>query len=355
MPSWRFITTVALSLFLIPVLFSLRSATAASRTTPIPSTSASVEADVPPGVADETRALAKGLLEPAASPEWTAPFGVRFQDESTNLPVMALFAMPGEAVAIEAVPGESGGPFRLSADGGTLDAAGEGRWTWSAPRAAGLYPLVLTDAAGRSIRLQAFVMVPYAGESELNGYAVGQYQAKPLHGRPVYERPQGLVEIRPELLDQPVSPHFQLGQFLCKQAGPFPKYLLLRTRLLVKLELLLDEVQAEGIDASTFTIMSGFRTPRYNAAIGNTTIYSRHSYGDAADIFIDEDGDGLMDDLDGDHRSTLADARVLGQIVDRLEASPTYEPFIGGLGLYGAKPNHGPFVHVDTRGFTARW
>jgi hypothetical protein len=28
--------------------------------------------------------------------------------------------------------------------------------------------------------------------------------------------------------------------------------------------------------------------------------FSQHQFGAAADIFIDEDGDGVMDDLDGD-------------------------------------------------------
>jgi len=32
-----------------------------------------------------------------------------------------------------------------------------------------------------------------------------------------------------------------------------------------------------------------------------------------------------------------------------------YQPFIGGLGIYGPKPHRGPFVHVDVRGFRARW
>ena len=50
--------------------------------------------------------------------------------------------------------------------------------------------------------------------------------------------------------------------------------------------------RAAGIDASTFRILSGYRTPFYNRSIGNETHYSRHVYGDAADIYVDEDGDG---------------------------------------------------------------
>jgi hypothetical protein len=152
-----------------------------------------------------------------------------------------------------------------------------------------------------------------------------------------------------------VTPHFQLHQFQCKQAGGFPKFIIVKEKMLLKLERLLEEVNRRGIDAKTFAVLSGFRTPQYNAAIGNPTSYSRHAYGDAADIFVDEDGDQRMDDLDGDGRETVADARVLATIVEDLVGDDTFGDFVGGLGLYGPKPHRGPFVHVDTRGFRARW
>ena len=90
----------------------------------------------------------------------------------------------------------------------------------------------------------------------------------------------------------------------------------LRQPLLVKLEQLLEEVNERGREAHTFTLLSAYRTPSYNAAIGNETTYSRHSYGDAADIFVDANEDGRMDDLNRDGRHNLADAHWLGEIVD---------------------------------------
>jgi hypothetical protein len=99
--------------------------------------------------------------------------------------------------------------------------------------------------------------------------------------------------------------------------------------------------------------MSGFRTPAYNASIGNTTIYSRHLWGDAADVYVDADGDGRMDDLNGDGRHTVADARLLATWVEGLEARKSWRP--GGLASYRANAVHGPFVHVDARGTRARW
>jgi len=62
-----------------------------------------------------------------------------------------------------------------------------------------------------------------------------------------------------------------------------------------------------------------------------------------------------MDDLDGDGAVTDADARVLAAWIDDLSKQPWFEPFIGGLAAYPATPFHGPFVHVDVRGQSARW
>jgi hypothetical protein len=76
-------------------------------------------------------------------------------------------------------------------------------------------------------------------------------------------------------------------------------------------------------------------------------------YGDAADLFIDSNGDGVMDDLNRDGRSTIADARVVSEAVDRVEAA--HPELIGGAGVYPAASGHGPFIHIDTRGYRARW
>ncbi len=55
-----------------------------------------------------------------------------------------------------------------------------------------------------------------------------------------------------------------------------------------------------------------------------------------------------MDDLDGNGTVDLRDASLLADIVESL-ALP------GGLASYGATAEHGPFVHLDLRGYRARW
>jgi len=101
--------------------------------------------------------------------------------------------------------------------------------------------------------------------------------------------------------------------------------------------------------------MSGYRTPYYNQLIGNVR-YSRHLWGDAADIFIDEDPrDDTMDDLNGDCKIDYRDAKILFDIAEELFSDPQLSHFQGGLGWYKTSSAHGPFVHVDVRGWRARW
>jgi hypothetical protein len=42
-------------------------------------------------------------------------------------------------------------------------------------------------------------------------------------------------------------------------------------------------------------------------------------------------------------------------VTSLLSEKSWYQPFEGGLGLYQANRAHGPFVHVDVRGYPARW
>jgi hypothetical protein len=84
--------------------------------------------------------------------------------------------------------------------------------------------------------------------------------------------------------------------------------------------------------------------------------HSAHQWGGAADVFIDENpADGMMDDLNGDGRSDGKDSRILFRIVDRMSLSRYYLPYLGGIGHYSRNRSHGPFVHVDVRGFRAVW
>lgn len=280
-------------------------------------------------------------------------FEVRFGDEVSRHRVMAMFVLPNQSVPVEASGLDA--RFALSPAGGAAHPDGANRWLWTAPDRPGVYPLLVRPVGSpESMTLNVFVMVPNSvmRNGVLNGYRIGRYPA----GRTGFEAdayapPAGFVEVTPELEAVPVSPHFTLGQFVCKQQGT-PRYLVLRPALIQKLEAMLAMLNRRGVSARTFAVLSAYRTPFYNAAIGNSTSFSRHHYGDAADIFVDEDGDLRMDDLNGDGRLDLADARILQGIADEIGRGG---PFAGGLGAYAPTHGHGGFVHVDVRGFNARW
>jgi len=293
---------------------------------------------------------------PSAPPPTTG-FTVRYRDVISPGGVRAFTVLPGETATFEVANQTPGLGYVAQPSTGRMVSLGTGgRWAWTAPLAPGLYPIQIVAADGSdSVTLQAFVLIPYArlqGEL-LNGYRIGRYPEKSRPGAR-HAPPVGFVEVTRENEGMLVSPHFRLGQFLCKQPAGARKYVVLNERLLVALEYVLERVHAAGYRATTFHVMSGYRTPAYNRALGNV-VYSQHQWGAAADIFIDENGDGRMDDLNGDGRSDVRDAEVLYRIIDAAAARPEAQGLIGGIGKYPPTAAHGPFVHVDVRSGHARW
>jgi hypothetical protein len=272
--------------------------------------------------------------------------------------IMSVFALPGQKLKIEIKKNAAAEEFRLYSAVGKIIPAMSRQWEWRVPSRPGLYLLKIADSEHkRSMSLNVFVMVPFdqmKGEY-LNGFRVGRYPQVALKKLAIYKPPRGFVEVTPDNEDTLVSPHFKLKQFLCKQNGGYPKYLVLSEKLLLKLELILEKVNEKGYRCNTFHVMSGYRTPYYNKVIGNVK-YSRHIYGGAADIFIDENPkDDMMDDLNRDGNIDYRDAAAIYRIIDELYGKKFYDPFLGGLARYKKTNNHGPFVHVDVRGRRARW
>jgi Peptidase M15 len=298
---------------------------------------------------------AQDILAPAR-----APFIVEFGEQSTSYHVLGVYVTPGEKLPLAAYPLTVSDEYLLSATAGAVVRQGPNRWTWTAPRVAGLYPLEIRPAGAYSgVTLNAFVIVPFAAlrHGRVHGYTVGSYpspRASASHSER-YQNPRGFIEVTRETENAQVSPHFRLGQFVTRQGGRYPRYLVLREVLLMKLEAILEEARRRGVPAQTFTIMSGYRTPAYNHGLGNVQL-SRHQFGDASDIFVDDQPrDGVMDDLNHDGHVDVGDAVTLSQIADWVSVRPGNEKFVGGLGVYTNAEGHGPFVHVDVRGFPARW
>lgn len=248
--------------------------------------------------------------------------------------------MPGDRLAVDLPAGH-----QLVIDGAV--------WTpaWRAPKTAQTLPAELISGGNLIAKINVFVLEPSTNidsKGWLNGYRIGTYPRNP---------PKGFIRLDgPEDREHALSPHFKVGQFLCKQQpGHWPKYVLVTQNNVRRLEALLTSLNDDKTtDADTFFVMSGFRTPFYNSAIGSAK-FSRHMYGDAADIYVDyKPRNGNMDDLNRDGKITKADANWLYDYAQQLYKNQKDLPK-GGIGAYRANAVHGPFVHVDGRGTTARW
>jgi len=62
-----------------------------------------------------------------------------------------------------------------------------------------------------------------------------------------------------------------------------------------------------------------------------------------------------MDDLNGNGRIDDGDVDVLYALVERFMVRPQAQLLLGGLGKYYGTAYHPSFVHVDARGYRARW
>jgi hypothetical protein len=266
------------------------------------------------------------------------------------------FTEPGEELVSDSLP--EGASVHYSAGEVADSASGD---SVRAPEDPGVWRIAVK--LGELIRplsdFNVITMRPFSEKQRgrIGLYYLGNWPNERNAARARYAPPRGFIEVTRENRMTPVSDHFRLGDFLTKnQADVWPKYLVLETRLLDKIELVLEDLRSQGITTRGVKVLSGFRTPQYNRSGGNTAgraSLSRHMYGDAADIYIDNDGNGTMDDLNGDGRVNLGDARVIQSAVDRVERA--HPSLIGGTGVYPAGSGHGPFTHIDTRGYRTRW
>lgn len=222
-------------------------------------------------------------------------------------------------------------------------------------RRPGMYPVTSLTRPFSFIALHPF--------SEKRGFKLGDYRLgfwpaeKHIAKSAAYANPDGFIEVTPANEDTQVSEHFRLRDFLTHdQPDVWPKYLVLSDKLVDKLELVVQELNREGVTVKHMTVMSGFRTPWYNAHGGQTAgraEQSRHMYGDASDVFVDNDGTGRMSDLNHDGRINSRDAKLIADAAERVGLE--HPDLVGGEGVYAATRSHGPFAHIDVRGTSAHW
>ena len=125
-------------------------------------------------------------------------------------------------------------------------------------------------------------------------------------------------------MDKQLTKNFKLSEFRCKDGTDVPEDLMENVQFLAEnLQILRDKI---GLP---ITVISGYRSPKYNRKIGGAR-KSQHMTAKAADIIVR----GMKPD---DVRD-----KILSLIKEGKMAT-------GGVGRYTT------FTHYDTRGWNARW
>jgi len=302
-----------------------------------------------------------------------------------------IFHIPaGSPFEVRTDPSEAVGAFvDPSADatwdheGGELDPAKDGAQSCRSPMQPGLYRLLWrpTDSAtGPEQPLEVLVLskseTHVQGDKitvKVNGKSIGAFHdpekstvRRVRENASRYRIPEYFATLAPQTIPLKLGPDFDLGDLIAfkdykgadgKKVFTTTRHadiLPIRTDLIDKLIKLRERLLAKGVKVTRFWITSGFRTPDYNRSIGGAA-FSRHCYGDAVDLCIDEDNDKHMDDLNGDGKLDRKDGILIGNAVRELEAEGAVIP--GGIGVYewDSEDSVRSHVHIDCRGYISRW
>lgn len=288
-----------------------------------------------------------------------ADFSIVYDELEIPLQTFSIFVLPNEEIKISIAEKDKGQDYQIQL--GNKKFTSDSSFTWNAHSESGHYPVKIkrkgAEGPASEINLNVFVLYPHDKKNGqyLEDFRIGNYPEIPADKKEMYSRPKGFLKIDESLLDINLTPHFKMEQFLTNQTEKIPQFIVIKESLLLKLELFLEEVNKAGYETDTFGIVSLYRSPYFNKEIGNNTHYSRHIYGDAADIYIDNKGDEWMDDLNGDGKTDIADADILFDLACDFDKKNEDLDLQGGVGSYDENGVRGPFIHIDTRGQHVRW
>lgn len=288
-----------------------------------------------------------------------ANFSVVYENLKIPLKTFSIFVLPREEIKISIAEEDRNQSYEIELGGKIYESATS--FNWKAHAENGHYEATIraknSDSSNSKIKINVFVLHP---SSEKNGqyledFRIGYYPQIPAAKKDNYSKPSGFLKIEESMLDLKLTPHFKMKQFLTKQSKELPQFIAIQESLLLKLEFFLEEVNNAGYKADTFGIVSLYRSPYFNKKLGNNTDLSRHIFGDAADIYIDNTGNDWMDDLNGDGDSNLEDSKILYDLAQKFDNKEEFAHLQGGLSSYKGNGVRGPFIHIDTRGFHISW
>lgn len=272
-----------------------------------------------------------------------APDEVRLNGVTIQSPLTAIILEPGQGLEIGYRSRNLDDRLSAVSEHGTLVAFGAENWLFQPPQDR-WRSLVTLKTPHRTVRVKVFLSAPLApGARSMAGYLLGPYP-------PGTDHPTGMLKVEESQADELVSPNLRLGDLTSRVPATWPRYLLFSTALLEQLELVPAVLTEAGFPAAQISVLSAYRTPRHNRTVGGAP-RSRHIYGDAADVIVDSDDDGRMDDLNGDGTISRADVEWL---IARLHRAGV-PVAIGGVGSYESSGPAGAFLHIDARGNAADW
>ncbi|MFW6230328.1 MAG: peptidase M15A [Halanaerobium sp.] len=303
--------------------------------------------------------ILSGSVNSLAFSEEHADFSVEYEDLKIPLKTFSVFVLPGEEIKFKIAEEDRDQKYQIELGEKTFES--DSSFTWNAHPESGHYEAAIKEKnssdSDSKIKINVFVLHPREEKEGqyLEDFKIGNYPEIPEDKKDHYSKPKGFLKIDESVLDLNLTPHFKMEQFLTNQTEKLPQFIAIQESLLLKLELFLAEVNKAGYQADTFGIVSIYRTPDFNKELGNDTDFSRHIFGDAADIYIDNTGDDWMDDLNGDGESNKADADLLADLAIEFDQKEKFSDLQGGVCSYKGNGVRGSFIHIDARGFHTTW
>lgn len=277
----------------------------------------------------------------------------------------------------------------ISVSQGEIIKAASNRLVYKAPEKPGLYKINIeinqsqkfsdnpantasaTDnAKNAKLTLNVLVGYPYNPESNgvIEGYPIGIYPdensqaAKSIVAghKDNYAPPKFFYKITSENENLRVSPNFVLADFSNSAEKGKDRFIAVNYRLINRLEELQTLLSQKGLAHSKIKIIRGYVSPNDLNILRKKGIklseFTRYQYGDAAAIIVDENSDGIMDDITNDGVADINDIKILEESVKDIELQSR---IYGGIGVFDkfediSQPST-PYLHLDLRGFSSRF
>jgi hypothetical protein len=214
------------------------------------------------------------------------------------------------------------------------------------------------------------VMVPFdrEGSGVIDGYPIGIYPNEEAEDvrepvashKEAYKPPRYFIKVTPENAMALVSDHFVLSDFSPLGEKDKEHYIALSPSLVQRLEDILSSLKEKGIKVDTLKIIRGYLSPnevtRLRQKNIDIAVFSRSIYGDSATFIVDQNQDGIMDDLNNDGTLDKKDMDIVEEVIQSVESRTK---LYGGIGIYYHfyDPNYKdtPNIQIDTRGWHSRW